>query len=157
MRSLLIATALLGISCGSLVLAQQPSPPSQDPKAVTAGRYEIEPSHTRVQFTVSHMGFTKWYGDLTQVGGTLSIDPKEVSAAAVDITIPTASVYTTNTTLDGELRSAQWFDAERFPTIRFVSTKVVPTGTRDATITAILRSTAPPNPLRSRRPSTRVV
>lgn len=104
------------------------------PAAAQAGNYKVETTHTRVQFTVSHMGFSDWYGDFTGVTGTLSLDPKAVAKAKVDIAIPVASVTTTNATLDGELKSAQWFDAEQFPTIRFVSTQVVPTGARTALI-----------------------
>ena len=104
------------------------------PAAAQAGTYKVETSHTRVQFSVSHMGFSDWYGDFTGVTGTLSIDPKAVAKAKVDITIPVASVTTTNATLDGELKSAQWFDADQFPTIRFVSTQVVPTGERTALV-----------------------
>jgi polyisoprenoid-binding protein YceI len=138
MRTLLLVTALLAASSSSLVLAQTGKLANPDPGAVAAGRYEVEPGHTRVQFTVSHMGVTDWYGDLTNASGTLSIDPRDVAAATVDISIPTASVSTTNATLDGELRGAQWFDAERFPTIRFVSTKIVRKGARAATITGNL-------------------
>jgi polyisoprenoid-binding protein YceI len=39
------------------------------PAAVQAGTYGVEPAHTRVQFTVSHMGFTEWYGDFTGATG----------------------------------------------------------------------------------------
>jgi polyisoprenoid-binding protein YceI len=105
-----------------------------DPGAVQAGHYRVEPTHTRVQFTVSHMGFTDWWGDFTGVSGSLVLDPARLAASRVEIAIPVASVATTNATLDGELRSADWFDAARFPTIRFVSTRIVRTGPARATI-----------------------
>jgi polyisoprenoid-binding protein YceI len=113
-------------------------PANTDAAAVTAGAYTVEPSHTRVQFSVSHMGFTNWYGDFTGVSGSLTLNPKDVATSKVDITIPVGSVSTTNTKLDGELKSADWFDAERFPTIRFVSTKIVRTGPNKAMITGNL-------------------
>ncbi len=109
-----------------------------NPAAVQAGRYAVDPSHTRVQFSVSHMGFSNWYGDFTGVTGALTLDPKSVGSAKVDITVPVASVTTTNTTLDGELKSADWFDAAAYPTIRFVSTKVVQTAPGKADITGDL-------------------
>lgn len=108
------------------------------PAAVKAGAYKVETGHTRVQFTVSHMGFNDWYGDFSGATGTLNLDPKALNAAKVDITIPTASVSTTNATLDGELKSADWFDAAKYPEIRFTSTKVTPTGPRTALITGNL-------------------
>ncbi|NOW44578.1 polyisoprenoid-binding protein YceI [Novosphingobium sp. SG751A] len=104
------------------------------PAAVQAGNYTVETTHTRVQFAVSHMGFSDWYGDLTGVTGTLSLDPKAPAAAKVDITIPVSSVSTTNATLDGELKSEAWLDAGKYPEIRFTSTSVTPTGPRTANI-----------------------
>lgn len=108
------------------------------PAPVQAGAYNVEPSHTRVQFAVSHMGFSDWYGDFTGVTGALSLDPKAVAKAKVDITIPVASVSTTNITLDGELKSKDWLDAGQFATIHFVSTGVKQTGARSALISGNL-------------------
>ena len=109
-----------------------------DPTAVIASSYTVEPVHTRVQFTVSHMGFTNWHGDFSGASGNLRIDPKNAATSKVEISIPTASVSTTNTILYAELKIADWFDAARFPTIRFASTAVVPTGPGTADITGDL-------------------
>ena len=126
------AFAVLLLTASSAIAADT------NPTAVQAGRYAVETAHTRVQFSVSHMGFSNWYGDFTGVTGALTLDPKAIAAAKVDITIPVASVSTTNTVLDGELRSADWFDAGQHPTIRFVSTKVVQTAPGKADITGDL-------------------
>lgn len=126
------AVAVLLLSASSAIAADT------NPTAVQAGRYAVETSHTRVQFSVSHMGFSNWYGDFAGVTGALTLDPKAIASAKVDITIPVASVSTTNTVLDGELKSADWFDAAKFPTIRFVSTKVVQTAPGKADITGDL-------------------
>ncbi len=48
---------------------------SRDPAAVQAGAYKVEPSHTRILFAVSHMGFTTWYGNFTGAGGELKLHP----------------------------------------------------------------------------------
>ena len=131
----LFTTAVL-IALAAPALAAGPA--NSDPNAVTAGRYAVEPSHTRVQFSVSHMGFSDWYGDFAGATGTLSLDPKQLGATKLDISIPVASVSTTNAKLDGELKSADWFDAEKFPTIHFVATKVERTGPDRANITGDL-------------------
>jgi polyisoprenoid-binding protein YceI len=131
------AAALLLATVGAAAIAQS-GPANTSPKAVQVGDYAVEPAHTRVQFTVSHMGFSDWYGDLTSVSGSLSIDPAKVAAAKVDISIPVGSVSTTNAKLDEELKSADWLDAAAHPTIRFVSTKVVPVGANKAAITGNL-------------------
>lgn len=130
-----ISAALVALSASPAFAA---GPANTSPAAVTAGTYAVEPSHTRIQFTVSHMGFTNWYGDFTGASGSLSLDPKNVGLSKLDISIPVASVSTTNAKLDGELKSADWFDAGQFPTIRFVSTKVTRTAPNKATITGNL-------------------
>lgn len=130
----LTSAALLFVASAGIVSAAARGPANLDPAAVAAGSYAIEPSHTRVQFSVSHMGFTDWYGDLIGASGTLVLNPANVAASKVDINIPTASVSTTNAKVDEELRSAQWFDAARYPIVRFVSTRVVRTNTGAATI-----------------------
>lgn len=126
------AVAVLLLTASSAIAADT------NPAAVTAGRFAVEPAHTRIQFAVDHFGFSTWYGDFTGASGSLTLDPANVAAAKVDISIPTASVSTTNTVLDGELKSADWFDAAKYPVIRFVSTKVVQTAPNKADITGDL-------------------
>jgi polyisoprenoid-binding protein YceI len=87
-----------------------------------------------VLFSVTHFGFTHYYGDFTGVTGKLTIDPNNVGAAQVQVTIPTASVSTTNAKLDGELQGANWLNASAYPTITFVSRQVTRTGPKSARI-----------------------
>jgi polyisoprenoid-binding protein YceI len=134
MKSILASTAVLLALAGAAAAQDF----NTNPAAVTPGAYVVEPAHTRVQFAVSHIGFTHFFGDFTGAKGSLLLDPKNAPASQVDITLPVASVSTTNTILDGELKSADWFDAATYPTIRFVSTKVVATGPGKATITGNL-------------------
>jgi len=135
MKPILASTTILLALATSAIAADTLN---TDPAAVTPGAYVVEPAHTRVQFAVSHIGFTHYFGDFTGAKGALVLDPKDVAASKVDITLPVASVSTTNATLDGELKSAAWFDAATYPTIRFVSTKVVRTAPDKATITGEL-------------------
>jgi polyisoprenoid-binding protein YceI len=130
--SALALSSLAALSLGAAALAQTPSNPS--PEAVTPGAYTVEGSHTRILFSVSHMGFTTWYGNFTGATGTLVLNPKTPSESKVDVTIPTASITTTNEKLDGELKSPQWLGADAYPTITFHSTKVVQTGPRSADV-----------------------
>jgi polyisoprenoid-binding protein YceI len=116
------------IATSGLASAQPAVELTRDPAAVQAGAYDVEPLHTRVLFSLSHLGFTTWYGDFTGVSGTLNLDPKKVGASTLEIHIPTASVSTTNAKLDGELKSDQWLDATKFPEIVFKSIKVTETG-----------------------------
>lgn len=101
---------------------------------VTAGRYLIDPLHTRVQFAVLHMGFSEYYGDFTGAIGSLTLNPQDIEASAVEVNLPAASVTTTNQTLDAELRSSLFFDAERHTSVIFKSTRVTRAGPTSATI-----------------------
>ena len=112
--------------------------PSSDPNAVQPGVYNIEPVHTRVLFSVTHFGFTRYYGDFTGVTGKLSIDPKNVGAAKVEVSIPTASVSTTNPKLDSELKGDNWLNAGAYPAITFVSRQVTQTGPKTARVEGLL-------------------
>ncbi|HUO22087.1 MAG TPA: YceI family protein [Caulobacteraceae bacterium] len=127
------------IAAPTLVLAQGAPPmPNPDPAAVPAGVYKVEPNHTRIVWQVSHMGLSEWFGDFARPTGTATFDPKNPAADKVDLTIDVATVSTTNATLDGELKSADWLDAAKFPTITFKSTHVTQTGPGAADVTGDL-------------------
>src|SRR6187549_3879538 len=87
-----------------------------DPAAVTAGTYNVDAGHSQVLFTVTHIGFSEYTGQFTNPTGTLTIDPKNPSAAKVDITFPIDKVSTTVAQLDTHLKSKDFFDAATFPT-----------------------------------------
>jgi len=132
LKSALLAAALIALP--ALASAQV----TTDPAAVKAGAYKLESTHARIQFRVDHLGFSEWNGDFSGAKGTGAFDPKNAAADVVDITIPVASVSTTNATLDGELKSADWFDAAKFPAITFKSAKVTPTGAGTAEVSGAL-------------------
>ncbi len=133
-----IALATLS-ACAALSLAGQGlAQATVDPGSVKSGTYALETSHARVVFSLTHMGFSTWYGDFSGSTGTLNIDPKVPGAAKLDITIPTGQVTTTNAIVDRELKSPGWFDAEKYPAITFHSTSVVSTGPTTAKVTGDL-------------------
>jgi polyisoprenoid-binding protein YceI len=132
MKSLFAAVALAAL----VPLAAHAA--DTDPAKVPAGRYAVETNHTRVRFDLDHMGFSTWYGDFSQVTGAMELNPANLGATKLSVTAPTASVSTTNATLDGELKSADWFDAAQFPTVGFKATKVIRTGPATADITGDL-------------------
>jgi len=134
MKTTLLALALLAAPVAAFAEAA----PDTNPADVKAGTFKIEPSHTRILFAVSHMGFTSWYGEFTGASGTLTLDPTKLSATSFDIIVPADTITTTNTTLDGELKSPKWFDVAKYPTIEFKSGTVVRTGTNTASVTGEL-------------------
>jgi len=109
-----------------------------DPAAVQEGAYSVEPVHTRVLFSVSHMGFTNYYGEFPYVSGELNPKPKAVGTSTLEIHIPIASVSTGNAKLNGELAGDQWLDAAKYPEMVFKSEKGEPTDKDTAKVTGNL-------------------
>jgi polyisoprenoid-binding protein YceI len=132
----LVAASLTAMP--AVAFAQPTVELTRDPAAVQAGAYNVEPLHTRVLFSVSHLGFTTWYGEFTNVSGSLNLDPKKLAASTLEIHIPVATVSTTNAKLDGELKSDAWLDATQFPEMVFKSTKITETGKDAAKVTGDL-------------------
>src|SRR3546814_636103 len=122
----LVLAALLTVSAIPVLAQDIPTeaPGAPDPSRVVAGTYNVDSDHTQVLFTVTHLGFSTYTGMFVAPTGTLTIDPKNPSAAKVDITFPIAKVVTTATGLDEHLQNADFFDAAKYPTGRFVSTRV---------------------------------
>jgi len=94
------------------------------------GTYDIDAAHTSVEFVGRHLMITKVRGRFSEVQGTITIgdDPEDSS---VTVEIGAASVSTGNADRDAHLRSEDFFDTERYPTITFASTRV--TALPDAT------------------------
>ncbi|HEX2817279.1 MAG TPA: YceI family protein [Phenylobacterium sp.] len=104
------------------------------PEAVQAGVYVIDSKETLVRYATLHMGLNEFWGTFPGATGTLTIDPAAVEAAKLDVTVPVASVETTNRELNGLFFSDQFFDADKYPKMHFVSTRVTRTGERTAKV-----------------------
>ena len=89
-----------------------------------AETYVIDPAHTVVGFSVKHMMVTNTRGVFGDVKGTVVADPNDLANSGVEVTIGVASIDTRNADRDTHLRSADFFDVEKFPTMSFKSTKV---------------------------------
>ena len=100
--------------------------------------WTIDPSHSSVEFSVKHMMFATVKGRFSDVQGTISLDEDSHATSAVDVEIAAASVDTRDEKRDAHLRSADFFDAETYPTITFKSTKVEPKGANRAAVTGDL-------------------
>ena len=144
MRTRLILIALTAAVAAVPVVAQQPpmtKPGSKNPALVTAGTYSVDPGHTLVEWTVDHMGFTPYFGLVGDITGKLTLDPKKVSAAKIDVTIPVAKITTVNAALTAHLLKAPGangkpdFFGPAPADATFVSTSVVPTGPQKAKVT----------------------
>ena len=114
------------------------SPATSDPARIESGSYAVEPNHTQLLFSVSHMGFSTYYGQFSKASGSLNLDSKVPSKSRFEIHVPVASVTTTSDQLTTELKSDAWLNASADPEIIFKSTKVSPTGRGNANVTGNL-------------------
>ena len=96
--------------------------------AQAADTYTIDPTHTQVEFTYSHFGFSNITGRFDAIESEFLFDPADPTQSSVKVTIPVASISTGVEKLDTHLLSADFFDAEKYPTATFVSTGVTAAG-----------------------------
>jgi polyisoprenoid-binding protein YceI len=94
----------------------------------TATTWTIDPAHSVVELAVKHMMFSTVKGRFPKVAGTIVLDESDQTASSVVAEIEAASIDTGEPNRDAHLRSADFLDAETFPTISFRSTDVVPRG-----------------------------
>lgn len=132
MKRLSVLLAGMTLATAALpVLAQgmpKTPPGSADTRRVAAGTYEVDPGHSQVTFTVNHLGFSTYRGMFGGVTGTMKIDPKAPSRAALSIDIPIKNVTTTVDKLNQHLLGPDFFDAAKYPSAHFESTSVRPSG-----------------------------
>ena len=89
-----------------------------------AQAWQFDQSHTRVGFTVDHMGFSTVVGDFRQFDGAVQYDPKQPAALKVNFEIDTKSIDSGWEARDEHLRKAEFFNVEKFPKMTFTSTAV---------------------------------
>ncbi len=104
------------------------APPITTPVAADTVSYRIDVSHSRLIFKIRHF-VSKVEGRFDRWSGTIVTDPADFSRGSVDVSIETASINTNNEGRDRDLRSANFFLADSFPTITFKSTRVEVNGT----------------------------
>ncbi|HEY2396828.1 MAG TPA: YceI family protein [Rudaea sp.] len=86
--------------------------------------YTLDPAHTQVRVSWNHLQYSNPEAGFDDVTGTLMWDSDHVGNSSVDVTITADSVHSHVAMLDQKLKSAEFLDAQRYPTMRFVSTHV---------------------------------
>ena len=113
MRKLTILAALLALGVPGLALAAP---------------WEFDAAHSGVQFKVRHLMVSSVRGDFEKVAGTILYDEKDITKSSADITIDAASVNTRVQKRDDHLRSPDFLDVAKYPTITFKSKRVEKSG-----------------------------
>jgi polyisoprenoid-binding protein YceI len=86
--------------------------------------YELDPAHSHLNFSIRHMMVSQQRGSFRGAAGTLTLDPKNITASRVEVTIDVATINTHVTDRDNHLRGPDFFDVANHPTMTFVSRSV---------------------------------
>jgi polyisoprenoid-binding protein YceI len=107
--------------------------------------WTIDPAHSSAGFQIRHLGVSNVHGTLGAVNGTIVLDEKDVIKSTVTATVDTTTLSTSNETRDKHLKSPDFFDVTKNPTITFKSTSLTKTGGKlqligDLTINGVTKS-----------------
>jgi polyisoprenoid-binding protein YceI len=129
------------------------------PALAGATTYKIDPRHSSANFAVTHLMISTVRGEFHSVNGTVNVDDSDLSKSSVEVTIDASTVDTREPDRDKDLKSPNFFDVAKYPTITFKSTKVESAGpgklkvTGDLTLHGVTKSvvldvTAPKSPIK---------
>lgn len=124
------------IACVALLLplsAQSASSKSDNSKDVEffeipTGAYNFDPAHTSIGFAIEHLGISFVEGRFTKFDGTLNFDADDFSKSSAEFTAEIESIHTGVAPRDEHLRSADFFEAEKYPQMTFKSNKITKLG-----------------------------
>ena len=102
------------------------------------GIWTIDPTHSSLEFTVRHAMVAKVRGRFTEFTGTLRLDEENPTQSSAEVSVQLASVDTGNAQRDEHLRTGDFFEVEKFPTMTFVSTGATARGEYEYTLTGDL-------------------
>jgi polyisoprenoid-binding protein YceI len=108
------------------------------PPTDTATIWKIDPAHSSAEFKVRHMMISNVKGSFSGITGTLTENPSDFQLSAVEASIPVTTLTTCDAQRDGHLKSADFFDAEKYPNMTFKSTSVKQTGEGEFAVTGDL-------------------
>jgi polyisoprenoid-binding protein YceI len=96
--------------------------------ALAQTRWEIDPAHTSVQFSIRHLMISNVRGEFTKVSGTAVADDKDLTRSTIEATIDTASINTREPKRDEHLKSPDFLDTAKYPTMTFKSKRIEKAG-----------------------------
>ncbi len=100
--------------------------------------WNLDPAHSAAEFKVKHMMISNVKGKFSNLSGVLKLDEADVTRSSVEASIPVASISTGDPQRDGHLKSADFFDTEKFPVFTFKSTAIKRTGDGELAVTGDL-------------------
>lgn len=121
MKKSMLVAGLMSLLLAATTVSFANAASDDDTKPVS---YNVDLAHSKVGFKVRHLGIASVRGDFDVYSAELTLDPTNVSTLKTSAVIETGSIDTGVEKRDGHLRSADFFDAETYPQIRFVSKEV---------------------------------
>ena len=115
--------------------------------SASAEHYIIDPVHSQVLFSVSHLGFSSSHGSFVEFEGTFEFDENDIESSSVEVNIQADSVNMNDASWNSHLTGAQWFFAPKYPTMTFTSTGVTSTGESTMDVEGILTLLDEPQPV----------
>jgi polyisoprenoid-binding protein YceI len=100
--------------------------------------WKLDPAHSHAEFKVRHMMISNVKGNFSGLNGTLTEHTIDSSLSTIEAAIPVTSVNTGDAQRDGHLKSADFFDAEKYPEMTFKSTSVEKKGNEEYAVTGNL-------------------
>jgi polyisoprenoid-binding protein YceI len=132
-RILIFGTIGLAIA----ITAFAPKPTTSSSKSAyssLADKWTLDKAHTNVKFSVTHLVISEVEGSFKTFDGTMESSKPDFSDAKINFTAQVASINTDNEKRDGHLKSPDFFDAAKYPEIKFVSTSFVSLGDNKYTL-----------------------
>jgi polyisoprenoid-binding protein YceI len=107
--------------------------------------WALDPAHSQADFQIRHLGVSNIRGSITGAKGTVVLDEKDITKSKVEATLATATVNTGTEARDKHLKSPDFFDVDKYPTITFKSTSIEKVGgklqmTGDLTLGSVTKS-----------------
>jgi polyisoprenoid-binding protein YceI len=127
MERVAIAAILMCTTAGTAA-AHDTTAATDSIRGAGAQRFDIDRAHTHVGFIVRHLAVANVRGRFTRFSGHIFLDESDITRSTVEVVIDAASIDTDNGRRDEHLRSDDFFDVERFPTLRFVGRRVERSG-----------------------------
>lgn len=120
--------------------------PATTTKAVKGANYSLDPNHSNVRFAIDHFGTTTNHGGFYGVTGDLAYNPTK-KTGAIDVIIPINNLETGNEHFTNHLKSKDFFNAEKYPTAEFKSTKFYFNGNKISKVAGNLTMLGKTNPV----------
>ncbi|MBX3095329.1 MAG: YceI family protein [Fimbriimonadaceae bacterium] len=115
----IVAATVIAFHPGNAVASSSPLRLDSAPTA-----YVLDPNHASIGFDIQHIGLSQVHGRFNKFTGTVNLDSADMTNSSVEFTVDVASVDTAVAARDNHLRTADFFEVEKFPSMKFVSTGV---------------------------------